>query len=65
MSGDVSTQIRPAPTEQEAVAIVAALARFHADTAPPEQPPTGSESAWLAAARLEAVMREPGPAANL
>ncbi len=65
MSGDVSTQIRPAPTEQEAVAIVAALARFHADTAAPEQPPGASESPWLAAARLEAVTRDPRPAANL
>lgn len=48
---------------EEAAAIGAALSRFLADTAPP---PGGGEasSAWLSAARAEAVERLPVSAAR-
>jgi hypothetical protein len=51
--------ITPAPSPQEAAAIVAALARFRRDTAvaPPRRP--AGAGGWLRAARLEAVRSEP------
>ena len=51
--------ISPAPSPQEAAAIVAALERFRRDTAaaPPRQLP--ALGGWLRAARLEAVRSAP------
>ena len=57
--------ITPAPSEQEAAAIIAALERFRADTAPAEAPAKAAESDWLRAARLEAVGRDPRSLTNL
>jgi hypothetical protein len=51
--------ITPAPSPQEAAAIVAALECFRRDTAaPPPRRPAGV-GGWLRAARLEAVRSEP------
>jgi hypothetical protein len=44
---------------EEAAAVVAALERFLRDTTPPRAPEPPRESAWLRAARAEAVDREP------
>jgi hypothetical protein len=60
-----STSITPAPSEQEAAAIVAALERFRADTALTQAPQTAPQSRWLTAARLEAVSRDPRSLTNL
>jgi hypothetical protein len=51
--------VAPSASPEEAAAVVAALERFMRDTAPtpadvPERP-----SAWIEAARLEAVERDP------
>ncbi|HEY1777325.1 MAG TPA: hypothetical protein VGG41_14295 [Solirubrobacteraceae bacterium] len=58
------SSITPAPSQAEAAAIVAALERFRADTAPTEAPATAAESGWLRAARLEAVARDPRSLSN-
>jgi hypothetical protein len=60
-----ATRITPAPSELEAAAIVAALERFRAETAPPPEPVRVTQSGWLRAARLEAVARDPHTGANL
>jgi hypothetical protein len=57
--------ITPAPGEQEAAAIIAAVERFRADTAPAAAPAEPPPSGWLAAARLEAVSRDPRALTNL
>jgi hypothetical protein len=64
MSAPQPTSITPAPSEQEAAAIVAALERFRADTAPAEAPAQAAESGWLRAARPEAVERDPRSLTN-
>ena len=46
--------ITPAPSQEEAAAIAAAIERFVADTAPPADA-AGSESAWRRAALREGV----------
>jgi hypothetical protein len=46
---------------EEAAAVIAAIEQFLRDTAPPPAPAEEPESAWLRAARLEAVERAPGP----
>jgi Acyl-CoA carboxylase epsilon subunit len=50
-----------AATPEEAAAVVAAVERFLRDTAPPPAPAPEPPSAWVRAARLEAVERFPGP----
>jgi hypothetical protein len=47
-------------TPEEAAAVVAAVERFLRDTAPPAAPEPEPRSAWLRAARLEAVEPFPG-----
>jgi hypothetical protein len=59
------TSITPAPSDQEAAAIVAALERFRADTTPAEATAQAAESGWLRAARLEGVARDPRSLTNL
>jgi hypothetical protein len=47
---------------EEAAAVIAAIEQFLRDTAPPRAGASEPESAWLRAARWEAVAREPdGP----
>jgi hypothetical protein len=54
--------VAPSASPEEAAAVVAALERFMRDTAPTPAPPAPARNAWLRAARLEAVGREPeGP----
>jgi hypothetical protein len=53
--------IAPAASPEEAAAVVAAVERFLRDTAPPAAPPPPRESAWVRAARVEAVERAPAP----
>ncbi|MEA2135557.1 MAG: hypothetical protein QOC68_3466 [Solirubrobacteraceae bacterium] len=47
-------------TPDEAAAVIAAIEQFLRDTAPPPAPPAEVENAWVRAARLEAVERDPG-----
>jgi hypothetical protein len=47
-------------TPEEAAAVIAAIEQFLRDTAPPPAPPAEVENAWVRAARLEAVERDPG-----
>ncbi len=47
----------PAASPQEAAAVIAAVDRFLRDTTPPPAPAQPSESAWILAARREAVDR--------
>jgi hypothetical protein len=49
-----------AASPEEAAAVVAAVERYLRDTAPPLVPAPPRESAWVRAARAEAVEREPG-----
>jgi hypothetical protein len=49
-----------AASPEEAAAVVAAVERYLRDTAPPLVPEPPRESAWVRAARAEAVEREPG-----
>jgi hypothetical protein len=49
-----------AASPEEAAAVIAAVERFLRDTAPPPAPVETREPAWVRAARLEAVGREPG-----
>ena len=65
MATQLVSYVRPAPSELEAAAIVAALERFRRDSAPAAPPHTPPQSGWLAAARLEAVTRDPRALANL
>jgi hypothetical protein len=44
---------------EEAAAVTAAIEQFLRDTVPPPAPPAEVESAWVRAARREAVAREP------
>ncbi len=44
---------------EEAAAVIAAVERFMRDTAPPPAPVDTRPSAWVRAARLEAVGRAP------
>jgi hypothetical protein len=44
---------------EEAAAVMAAVEQFLRDTAPPPAPDGERPSPWLAAARLEAIEREP------
>jgi hypothetical protein len=53
--------VAPAASAEEAAAIVAALERFMRDTAPPHVARAPAVSAWLAAARREAVSGAPDP----
>jgi hypothetical protein len=55
----VLTFASPAATPEEAAAVVAAIEQFEHDTAPPGGAPVRPEDAWLRAARLEAVGRDP------
>ena len=48
-----------AATPEEAAAVVAAIEQFLRDTAPPRAPVAPRPDAWLRAARLEAVGRDP------
>jgi hypothetical protein len=57
-------QVTPAPTPVEAAAIVAALERFTREHAASALPRAVTGGGWLRAARLEAVGRAPGPAAD-
>jgi hypothetical protein len=50
----------PSASPEEAAAVVAALERFLRDAAPPLALAPPRESAWVRAARTEAVDREPG-----
>jgi hypothetical protein len=60
-----SPLITPAPTPQEAAAIVAAIECFERDTAASARSPQQAAGGWLHAARAEAVGRAPGrPAAS-
>ena len=45
---------------EEAAAVIAAVERFLRDTAPAPAPVDTTPPAWIRAARLEAVGREPG-----
>jgi acyl-CoA carboxylase epsilon subunit-like protein len=47
------------PTEEEGAAIVEALQRFLAETAP--EPQTPAQSRWQRAGLVEGVNRDPGP----
>jgi hypothetical protein len=47
-------------TPEEAAAVMAAVEQFIRDTAPPPAPPEPRQSAWVRAALLEGVDREPG-----
>jgi hypothetical protein len=47
--------VTPAPSPEEAAAVIAAVERFLRDTAPPPAPPQERPSAWGRAARLEGV----------
>jgi hypothetical protein len=49
----------PSASPEEAAAVVAALERFLRDTAPPRAAEPAPVSAWLRAARAEAVDRGP------
>ncbi len=51
--------VAPGASAHEAAAIVAALERFMRETAPPRAPAPAKHNAWLRAARLEAITREP------
>jgi hypothetical protein len=44
---------------EEAAAVMAAIEQFLRDTTPPPAPVEERVSGWVAAARLEAVQREP------
>jgi hypothetical protein len=46
-------------TPEEAAAVMAAVEQFMRDTTPPPAPVEPRESAWVRAARREAVEREP------
>jgi hypothetical protein len=46
-------------TPEEAAAVMAAVEQFLRDTAPPPAPAEPQVSAWVRAARREAVDREP------
>jgi hypothetical protein len=46
-------------TPEEAAAVIAAVEQFLRDTAPPPAEPERRESAWVRAARREAVERDP------
>jgi hypothetical protein len=47
--------ITPAPSDEEATAIAAAIERFVADTAPPAEAAASAESTWRRAALREGV----------
>jgi hypothetical protein len=47
-------------TPEEAAAVMAAVEQFLRDTTPPPAPADERPDPWLAAARLEAIDREPG-----
>ena len=51
------TLVAPVASPEEAAAIVAALERYIADTAPPPPRPASRPSRWLRAALLEGVGR--------
>ena len=51
--------VAPTASPEEAAAVVAALERFMRDTAPPTAPLEPRPSAWVRAARMEAVDRRP------
>jgi hypothetical protein len=51
--------VAPSASPEEAAAVVAALERFMRDTAPTPAPAPERPSAWVEAARLEAIEREP------
>jgi hypothetical protein len=44
---------------EEAAAVIAAVEQFLRDTAPPPAPPEEKPSAWVRAALLEGVNRDP------
>lgn len=47
--------VTPAPSPEEAAAVVAAIERFVADTAPPPAPPSRALNPWQRAALEEGV----------
>ena len=47
--------VTPAPSPEEAAAVIAAVERFLRDSAPPPAPPPSRPSGWARAARLEGV----------
>ena len=51
--------VAPSASPEEAAAVVAAVERFMRDTAPTPAPPPERPGAWVEAARLEAMEREP------
>jgi hypothetical protein len=51
--------VTAAASPEEAAAVIAAVERFLRDHAPPAAPAEEPLPGWLAAARLEAVEREP------
>ena len=52
--------ITPAPSEEEAAAIAAAIERFLTETAPPPTPLAGERSPWQRAAIREGVEARAG-----
>ena len=52
--------ITPAPSDEEATAIAAAIERFVADTAPPAEDAGSAESRWQQAALSDGVGRAAG-----
>jgi hypothetical protein len=52
--------IAPAPTREEAAAIVAAVERFRRSTAAPALPAVAAAERWRSAALAEGVARWPG-----
>jgi hypothetical protein len=53
--------VAPSASAHEAAAVIAAVERFLRDTAPPPAPPPPRPSAWVRAARREAVGQAPEP----
>jgi hypothetical protein len=51
--------VTPAASAEEAAAVIAAVEQFLRDHAPPPAPPEEKLPGWVAAARWEAVDREP------
>ena len=57
--------VAPAASPEEAAAVVAAVARFLRDPAPPLAPPEPAVDRWQRAALLEGVAREGGGRAGV
>jgi hypothetical protein len=59
VSARLAATAAPAPTPDEAAAIVAAIERFTRETAAPAAAPMARPDEWRAAALLEGVSRDP------